>query len=144
MPGIYFAFLSPSYAPERPEPKMPDHMRLPICLCSSSSCSRSLPILEREFNRALTLLSLRPLPDPLLLPKTLIPPILTPATMFLPEHHMLRANRAFLLILFVAFPLYLQAFLVVPALFDAGFVGMDTVFGVAKSLVIPIIELGGY
>ena len=57
---------------------------------------------------------------------------------------MLRANRAFLLILFVAFPLYLQAFLVVPALFDAGFVGMDTVFGVAKSLVIPIIELGGY
>jgi len=143
MPGIYFAFLSPSYAPERPEPKMPDHMRLPICLCSSSSCSRSLPILEREFNRALTLLSLRPLSNPLLKPKTLIPLIPSPATMFLPEHHMLRPNSAFLSIAFIAFPLYLQAFLNVLALFDAGFIGVDVFLSVAKSLVVPIVELHG-
>jgi hypothetical protein len=38
----------------------------------------------------------------------------------------------------------LPACLIVPAIFAAGFVGVDAVFGVAKSLVIPIIELGGY
>jgi hypothetical protein len=64
--------------------------------------------------------------------------------MFLSEHHMLRPNSAFLFIAFIAFPLYLQAFLIVLALFDAGFVGVDVFLGVAKSLVIPIVELHGH
>jgi hypothetical protein len=141
--GIYFALLSPSYAPERPNPKCLIIFVYPFIPALPPSRSRILTILEREFDWALTFLSLRPLPNPLLRPKALIPPILIPATVFLSEHHMVRPNSAFLVIAFIAFPLYLQAFLIVLALFDARLVGVDVAFGVAESLVIPLVELGG-
>lgn len=126
-----------------PNPKCLIISVYPFVPALSPSCSRILPILEREFNGALTLLSPGPLPNPLLRPITLIPLFLHPAIMFLSEHHMLRSNSAFLFIALIASPLYLQAFLIVPALFDAGFVGADAICAVAESLVIPVVELGG-
>ena len=57
---------------------------------------------------------------------------------------MLRPNSAIPFIAFIAFPLYLQAFLIILALFNAGVVGLDIFLDVAKSHVIPIVKLHGY
>jgi hypothetical protein len=63
----------------------------------SHSCfiSRMLPILKRKLHLPMTLLPLRPLPDPLLHPDTLPPLVLIPFHMLHTELHIIRAQHAF-------------------------------------------------